>query len=234
MKKSINKASDVSVAMCTYNGEKFLAQQLDSILNQSYSNIKEIICVDDNSFDKTWDILQEYAAREPRIILSKNENNISFISNFEKSISKATSSLIAISDQDDIWVETKIEKLVNAIQENMMCYSDNIYIDENNNPIGKGISNIRSLGSCTSCLNFPLYNGISGHTVIFRKELLKDALPFDKIIPFDYWLAFHASLHGPINYVNEALVFYRQHQNNTIGSIEKAKRKHTQETFNTN
>jgi len=209
---------EVSVALCTYNGERFLPEQLESILNQDYANITEIVCVDDNSNDGTWKILQEYASKYNMFRIFQNDSNLGFNKNFEKAIKLTTKQYIAISDQDDIWYPGKISKLVDAIKNNLMSYSDNEYIDSNGNLIGKKFSDFRNLKTCTSCLNFVLYNGISGHTALINKELLKYALPFSDAIPFDYWLAFHATQYGVIPYVNESLVGYRQHENNVFGA----------------
>ena len=71
----------------------------------------------------------------------------------------------------------------------------------------------------TSCLNFALFNAISGHTMLIHRDLLKTALPFNTEIPYDFWLGFHAAQFGEIQYVDEPLVGYRQHQNNALGAI---------------
>ena len=225
MGRTENIPPEVSVAMCTYNGERFLSEQLNSILNQDYSNITEIVCVDDNSTDGTWKILQEYASKNKIFKIYQNKLNLGFNKNFEKAIKLTSKQYIAISDQDDIWYSSKISKLVDAIKKKLMSYSDNEYVDEDGKPIGKKFSDFRNLRTCTSCLNFVLYNGVSGHTVLINRNLLNYALPFSAIIPFDYWLAFQASQYGIIPYVNEALVGYRQHVNNVFGAIGIRKNK---------
>ena len=92
----------ISIAMATYNGEKFLRYMLDSILSQTYQDIELIIC-DDNSSDSTCLILKEYEKNNSRIKLYFNESNLGFIKNFEKAISLCSGDYIALSDQDDIW-----------------------------------------------------------------------------------------------------------------------------------
>jgi len=219
MNKTENQLSEVSIALCTYNGELFLHEQIESILNQDYANISEIICVDDNSTDGTWKILQEYAGKYSNFKIFRNSSNLGFIRNFEKALTLTSKKFIAIADQDDIWYPNKISKLVRVIGENFMAYSDNEYIGSDGITLGKKFSDFRRLSTCTSCLNFVLYNGISGHTILINRDLLKYALPFPDEIPFDYWLAFHAVQYGIIPYVNEPLVSYRQHDNNTLGAI---------------
>lgn len=225
--------AEVSVVMCTYNGEKFLVKQLESILNQTYSNLTEVICVDDGSTDTTLLILQEYAMKDKRIRIFRNESNLGYIKNYEKAFTLTTKPYIAIADQDDIWFPNKISLLMSAIKNNMMVYSDNLYIDSEDNSTGRQFSHCRYLRECTSCLNFIMTNGISGHTALINRELLKFALPFNKEIPYDYWLAFHAVQYGKIPYVNKPLVGYRQHENNAIGALglskkEKRERKERQ------
>ena len=215
---------EVSVVMCTYNGEKFLIKQLESILNQNYSNLTEVICVDDGSTDATLHILQDYAKNDKRIKIYINETNLGYIKNYEKAFTLTTKPYIAIADQDDIWFPNKISLLMSTIKNNMMVYSDNLYIDSEDNSTGKQFSHCRYLRECTSCLNFVMANGISGHTALIDRKLLKYALPFNKEIPYDYWLAFHAVQYGKIPYVNEPLVGYRQHDNNTLGALGLSKK----------
>jgi glycosyltransferase involved in cell wall biosynthesis len=207
----------ISIALCTYNGERFLVEQLDSILNQDYKNITEIICVDDRSKDSTWDILKKYASQYPAFKIFQNTNNLGFVKNYEKAITLTTNPFIAISDQDDIWYPCKISKLVTAIGNNLMIYSDNDYIDSNGQKIGIRFSDKRNLSKTTSCLNFTLFNAISGHTILFKRELLRFALPFPTDIHYDWWLAFCASQHAAIQVIHEPLVGYRQHIANAVG-----------------
>jgi glycosyltransferase involved in cell wall biosynthesis len=219
MVKKESKLQAVSIALCTFNGERFLKEQLESILNQDYGNIDEIICVDDNSKDTTWEILKDYAAKYHIFKIYQNLSNLGFVKNYEKAITLTSNPLIAISDQDDIWYSNKISSLVNSIGNNIMSYSDNNYIDINGNSLGKKFSDKRNLTTNTSCLNFALFNAMSGHTILLNRDLLQHSLPFPKEIPYDFWLAFQASQYGKIQVVTEALVGYRQHDNNTIGAI---------------
>jgi len=219
MEKTKSKLQAVSIALCTYNGERFLKEQLESILNQDYENIDEIICVDDNSKDSTWEILKEYSNKYTIFKLYRNLSNLGFVKNYEKAITLTHNLLIAISDQDDIWYPTKISNLVNTIGNNLMSYSDNDYIDNKGKSLGRKFSDMRNLTTNTSCLNFALFNAISGHTILLNRNLLQYSLPFPDDIPYDFWLAFQASQYGKIQIVRKALVGYRQHDNNTIGAI---------------
>ncbi len=225
MNEDVSQQQAVSIALCTYNGERFLVDQLESIINQDYKNISEIICVDDNSTDAPWNILTEYASKYSTFKIFRNTENLGFVKNYEKAICLTNNTFIAISDQDDIWYPDKITKLVAHIGNKMMVYSDNQYIDTAGNSLGIKFSDKRNLTTCTSCLNFALFNAISGHTVLFNRDLLNYALPFHKEIPYDFWLAYKAVQYSEIPVVHEPLVGYRQHENNTIGAFKKKVKK---------
>ncbi len=220
MKNSALLQPAVSIALCTYNGERYLKEQLESILNQDYVNINEIVCVDDRSTDKTWDILNEYANKYSIFKIIKNDTNLGFIKNYEKSIALTTNDLIAISDQDDIWYSAKITKLVGSIGNDLMIYSDNEFIDADGKSLGIRFSDKRNLATCTSCLNFALFNGISGHTAMINRQLLQHALPFPSDIHYDWWLGFCAAQHAEIKFIDEPLVGYRQHVSNAVGGFD--------------
>ena len=126
----------VDILLATYNGEKYLKPQLDSILKQTYSNFRLLIS-DDDSSDKTKEILKEYAKKDKRIILYFQEKNLGVIKNFEFLLKNVENEYYMFSDQDDIWKEDKIEKSINHIKEtdSDLVYSDLEVVDENLNVI---------------------------------------------------------------------------------------------------
>lgn len=207
---------DISVVIATYNGERYLKQQLDSILSQTILP-KEIILVDDGSTDTTVAILREYAVDE-RFLLLLNEQNIGYIRSFEKGMLHATCSLIALSDQDDIWLPHKLETLLANMQSNIAVYSDSMLVDENGIATGKKMSDIKNQLSYNNCLMYTIGAWAPGHAMLFRKELVAQCRPFPTIVTHDFWLGFVAACHGGIMYVNEVLVKYRQHSTNAIGA----------------
>ena len=197
--------------MTTYNGSRFLQKQLESIINQTYTNL-EIIIVDDNSTDATWKILQEYSLKDQRLKLFKNDTNIGFIKNFEKAIKLCSGEYIALSDQDDIWKLNKIELFLNEIKNNVLIYSDAILVDQNDNELNRQL--IRpSSKLCNGLCNkaFLLVNFLSGNTLMFKKELVKYILPLPEAIFHDRWIGFVASTLGSITYTDEALTYYRRY-----------------------
>ncbi|RZL67923.1 MAG: glycosyltransferase, partial [Pedobacter sp.] len=124
----------ISIALCTYNGEKYIEKQLDSLVSQSYTPI-EIVISDDSSTDGTWNILEKYAAVYPFIKLFKSRINLGFTKNFEQAISFCNGDFIALSDQDDIWDTDKLSILYNELGDSDLFYHDSNFIDENDNPI---------------------------------------------------------------------------------------------------
>lgn len=121
----------VSVVMCTYNGEKYLKEQIDSILNQTYP-IYEIIIQDDCSTDSTWRILKGYASNYPIIKLFLNKANLSWNLNFFDACQKVKGEFFAFADQDDIWLENKIEILISIIGDRYLAMGQDIVINNGN------------------------------------------------------------------------------------------------------
>ena len=204
----------ISIAMCTYNGERFLKEQIDSILNQSYKNF-ELIITDDCSSDKTIEIIKEYLKHDDRIKLFQNEKNLGFIKNFEKAISLCSGEYIALADQDDIWKGNKLEVFLKEIKDNVLIYSDAILIDKNSKELGRTLvkSEDRSLVSGKCNKSFILTNCISGNTLMFKKELVQYILPIPENISFhDIWIAFVASSYGTITYTDESMTYYRRYE----------------------
>ena len=111
----------VSIALCTYNGEAYLKEQLDSLIDQTYPNC-EIIIVDDCSKDGTVDILKQYANEYPQIKLYINSENLGYTKNFEKAINLCNGEYIALCDQDDIWDKNKISIMIHRIGDNILIY----------------------------------------------------------------------------------------------------------------
>lgn len=219
----------VSVVMCTYNGEKYVAEQLDSICRQSHANL-EIIVVDDASTDGTYGILEKIAGQDPRVRLYRNESNIGLTKNFEKGCSLVTGSFVAIADQDDIWSENKVTVLLEHIN-----YSDDIImvhsISVRFEKFGKfHQQSIRLVNYAAGkdIRNFLLRNFISGHNMLFRSSLLSMALPFPDTVIYDWWLAAVAVCNGRIESVPQVLVWHRMHEFNATGKARVKKLFHKQ------
>ena len=214
----------ISIVLATYNGERYLDKQLDSLVQQTVAPYEIIIC-DDNSQDNTLSIAQKYKTKLP-LKIYKNEVNLGFTKNFESALQKATGDFILPCDQDDIWESTKLETLLAAIGENSLIYADSLLVDENGNSLEKTLAQKlkNNFISSHSALNFLYDNSVSAHAMMFKKELLDLLFPFPAQTYFDtYIAATAASLEGVV-YVDKTLVHYRQHTSNTLGNKKKSKR----------
>jgi len=214
----------ISIAMCTYNGELFIKEQIDSILNQTYCDF-ELVITDDGSSDKTINIVKEYQLLDNRIKFFQNKTNLGFVKNFEKAISLCTGEYIALADQDDIWKINKLEIFLDEIKDTVLIYSDAILVDKYSNSIGSELirSNKKKLvsGSCNK--SFLLSNCVSGNTLMFKKELVKYILPIPKGISFhDIWIAFVSSTYGTITYTEESMTYYRRYSEQITKTREKS------------
>lgn len=199
----------VSVVLCTFNGEKYLGAQLDSILRQTYTPI-ELIISDDASSDGTRDLLQRYEIN-PRVKIFYQEKNIGLAKNFAFASSKAKGQYIAYSDQDDIWAEDKIEQLQRAIGNSLLIYSDSELVNENGIQLGKKLSDIRNMYTGSDSRGYVFYSVVWGHGMLVKRELLSISQPLPETIHHDVWLAFKALTHGGIIYLDKVLTRYRQH-----------------------
>lgn len=203
----------VSVVLCTYNGDKFLAEQIDSVLRQTYAPLELIIC-DDASADGTREILKRYE-NNPVVRIFLQEKNIGLIKNFAFATEQAQGTLVAFCDQDDIWLEHKIETLVDGMGSAPLVYSDSLLVDEKGNSLNKKLSDLRKMYSGTDSRGYILYSCVWGHGMLITKQLLKKSSPMNEEIHHDIWLVFQAFLHGGIKYHGEVLTHYRQHSNSS-------------------
>lgn len=208
----------ISVALCTYNGEEFIAKQLESILKQSYKNL-EIVIIDDCSSDKTFSLLDVYAKQDSRIILKTNSTNLGFNANFEKAIKLCSGDFIAIADQDDIWKLDKIEILHQNIGTNWLIFSDSYFINDSGELID-GELMLKSFNLKNIDFRSLLFsNYLTGHTTLFSREILACLLPIPHSGYYDWWLGFIAVYHEKAVYLNQKLTYYRIHRNSvTFGS----------------
>ncbi|MFZ2450848.1 MAG: glycosyltransferase family 2 protein [Methylovulum miyakonense] len=215
----------VSVILATYNGGRFLQDQLDSLLRQTYKNI-EIIALDDGSADNTVALLNQYAAKHSNFTVVINAQNLGHVKNFEKGFLLANGDYIAPCDQDDIWLPTKIEVLVKHIGGHAIAYCDSELIDGGGRLLGKKMSDIKTLTDFDNPLMY-IEVGISalGHAILMTKKLALAAAPFPVIFSHDNWLGFVATLDSSVKFVDEVLVQYRLHDANLTNALDKKTRK---------
>lgn len=218
----------VAVVMATYNGEKFIEEQLQSIINQTYPNL-EIVITDDCSTDGTYSIVKRYASQYPNITCYLNRRNIGYVKNFEKAIKLATADYIALSDQDDIWHPGKIALMMQHIHDASVVYCDSEFIDADGNTLNKKLSDIKNLQPVNDGLPFMVNNGVFGHAMLMHKYIALQAMPFPKDCVHDWVIAFVASFSNGVKFVNEPAVQYRQHVDNTANTKKKQRCSYNEE-----
>jgi len=219
----------LSVAMCTYNGMPFLPQQLDSILAQSRLPDEMVVC-DDCSQDDTLSTLEEFAKSAPfPVHIHRNETNLKSTKNFEKAIGLCTCDIIALSDQDDVWLPHKLETLVKALVDNpALCAvcSDIEVVDEQSNHLGYTLwaslgfgpdmrREFRS-GKALSILTEDNY--AAGMTMAFWSKYRDLFLPIPDDWVHDYWIVLLAASVGEVGLIEEPLALYRIHGKQQIGT----------------
>lgn len=206
----------ISVCMATYNGEKYLREQLDSILSQTYTNFELIIC-DDCSKDSTVQILNEYAKNDNRIKVFVNEQNLGFKKNFEKAISLSLGEYIALSDQDDVWTENHLEVLYNLIGNYDIACGNALFIDKNGKSLGLTLNQTDGFFYFEKNENLLYrllcYNAcFQGSSMLIKKSLFEKALPIPQdVLYHDSWFAVCACLQNGLNYTFDIVNNYRHH-----------------------
>ena len=219
-----------SVALCSYNGEKYIHQQIDSILNQTHRPSEIVVC-DDGSTDRTPEILAEYQKQYPEIFrIHFNEINLRSVKNFEKAISLCSKAIIFLSDQDDIWAENKAEKIVSfldnhaeidVVATNGFCIDENGAVHEKYSlwdaPVflkgkGKSIDYFEIILHC---------NIATGASMAFRAAIKPEIIPFPVLKDYhhDEWIALNAARKGRFEFLNDKLFYYRTHQEQQVGGV---------------
>jgi glycosyltransferase involved in cell wall biosynthesis len=222
----------LSIALCTYNGSKYILDQLQSIASQTLKPY-ELVVFDDKSTDGTVDLLYSFRDKCPfSMRIYKNDFNVGIIKNFEKAVQSCKGDLIVMSDQDDVWKPDKLEKVAYAFNENPgigYVFSDAELVDENLVPIGRGLwesigfkggvyDSFRK-GDQLRCLL--RHNVVTGATMAFRSSLKELALPFPANINriHDGWIAVIASSTKAYGFpLPEKLILYRQHPEQKLGA----------------
>ncbi|HAX74228.1 MAG TPA: hypothetical protein DCY20_11960 [Firmicutes bacterium] len=210
----------VDILMATYNGEKYLVKQLDSLLAQTYSDFRLIIC-DDGSTDKTLDILKAYEQKDKRIKVLKNEINLGYNRNFEKLISLSTANYFAICDQDDVWYDNQLQVLVHEMlrKDVDIVYGKSNYINEAGDQI-KYREYVKPLKLTHSSQLFD-DNIVPGRNMLVNHRLKEYILPFPNLsrqFIYDWYIALVALQNNGIVYCDEVINTYRVHQSSVTNT----------------
>ena len=230
----------LSVAMCTHNGERFLRQQIDSILQQ-VPKIDEIVIADDASVDGTKQILLDYQRKIPNIFeLYFHPVALGAIANFEFAISKCSGDLIFLGDQDDVWKPEKVKRMLIPFERQrcLLVFSDGDLIDEVGTALGTTLWKKWEFTVwrrfcwkwITGAALFDLShndNKVTGATLAMRRSLLDGSMPI--LVPNGYWhdawFALHAAARGGLVFLPECLINYRIHPKQQVGISRDVKRK---------
>jgi glycosyltransferase involved in cell wall biosynthesis len=227
---------DVSVALCTFNGARFIEAQLASILNQTRLPM-QIVVSDDGSSDDTLEIIYrivpDWQRENPQhalaLLVLENAEPLGVTANFAQALSACTGDLIALSDQDDIWPTGRLERLEGEFArrpELLLLHTDARLVDENGTPTGQtllatlGVSATDRAAVHDGRAIDPLLrrNIVTGATTMLRRALVARATPFPAVWVHDEWLAIVSAATGRIDVLDESLLDYRQHGGNQIGA----------------
>lgn len=220
-----------SVALCTYNGAKFLQQQLQSIYEQTHA-VNEIIVCDDGSTDDTLQLLRAFQEQHPQVVqIHQNQQNLGGRKNFEKCFSLCTGDVIFFCDQDDVWHRDKVRKTVACFEEDKHCWAlatDAQLIGETGEDLQKSFW--ESFNFLTSDTQPPVSSGlydfvlrhhniVAGAVLAVKKEAKPLIYPFHfpSNIWHDEWITIVLSCNGRLKLMEDKLVNYRIHGSQQAG-----------------
>lgn len=231
-----NNRPTISVALCTYNGEKYLREQLDSIASQTLPPDEIIIC-DDASEDATVSVIAHFSAGCPiPVKLYRNEKRLGVMLNFRSAISLCTGNYIALSDQDDVWVKDKLKTIVDffslpANKEVQVVFTDLELVDQQLNRLGSTMwrqigfnSSLQKTWRNGGALDILISRGnfVTGASIVMRSSFRRE---IDDILlqPFKIWfhdglIALAAARTNSIAFIDKPTVLYRQHEEQVAGT----------------
>ena len=224
----------ISVAMATYNGGKYLVEQLDSILSQTLLPAEIIVC-DDQSTDNTSAILEIYQSKG-LLKYYKNEKRLGFIENFKKAVSLCNpENYISLSDQDDIWLPSKLSLAASSLKKieeddfPAIVYSDLILVDQDKNLINPSFRAELGQGGYTYCLETLFFGCFVNGCTMLMNPIMRSyfhTIPNEGALNHDTWISMIAYTFGKADILSEPQVYYRSHANNAteVGDFKKKRR----------
>jgi hypothetical protein len=223
--------SMIEILLATYNGERYLSPQINSLLEQDWERIS-ITVSDDGSTDCTWQILEGFAARFPdRFRLLRNSGRKGVVGNFTFLMEQARADYIAFCDQDDLWDADKLSELMKSMVEvegrhgvthPTLVYTDMRLIGGDGKLLSDSLwRKARIVPKCARFPNLLAQNLVTGCTVLVNRALLKRALPITNlscVMMHDYWLSLVAMAFGTCVPIERQTISYRQHGRNVVGA----------------
>lgn len=198
----------ISVCMASYNGEKYIKEQITSILLQ-LGEEDELIISDDSSTDNTLEIIESF--QDKRIVLFKNQTFYSHVYNFEHALKHARGNYIFLSDQDDVWLPHKLKTMLELLCTHTLVLSDAVMVDDNMNVLENSFFAFNHSGN--GLLKNLYKNSYLGCCMAFNRSILDKALPFPKDINMhDWWIGLIAEIYRDVYFSNEKLIKYRRHE----------------------
>jgi glycosyltransferase involved in cell wall biosynthesis len=229
------KQNILAVVLSSYNGEKYIKEQLVSLQNQSYTSF-DLFIRDDASRDNTLKIIEEFKdSSSLHVNLLKADKNIGALRSFEVLLKMVLEypqyETIMLCDQDDIWLEDKIKlsldafiNFENSVKKDipLLLYTDLFVVDENLTTLSSSFWKYFNLNPSNNSLNSLIVQcNVTGCTMIFNKTLASLALPFsDATVMHDHWLGLVATSMGEISYIDKSTIKYRQHSTNVSGGAD--------------
>ena len=219
----------IDILLAAYNGEKYIAEQIESILNQTYTDWT-LYVKDDCSTDKTVEIVRGYEekySKKIKLILSEEPSG-SAKNNYFSMLKYSTSDYIMTCDQDDVWLPNKIELTYSKMKETensnkeapVLVHTDLSVVDKNLNVISESLFKLQNMDSSRDKINHLLVqNIVTGCTVMVNRKLLSYIAKMPRhAIMHDWWMALIASALGKVVFIDKPTVLYRQHGNNDVGA----------------
>lgn len=223
----------IEILLSTFNGAKYLARQLDSIIAQENKQWN-IIARDDGSSDETYEILTEYADKigRDRFLLLEGRDNIGVVKSFSLLVSFSSAPVVMFCDQDDFWLPTKIDKTLALMTSNKdwekvptLVHSDLIVADKDLKEIDSSFIKYSKIDTSTEREKLALQNCVTGCTMMLNRAALDVCAPFpSEARMHDSWCALCVSkAGGRILFIDEPTMLYRQHQGNALGAVKREK-----------
>lgn len=221
----------IDILLSTFNGEKYIRELLDSLIKQTFCDWRLLIR-DDGSTDNTVKIVYEYARNYPdKIVFAEDEDkNIGVCQSFARLLEQSDSEYAMFCDQDDVWLDNKIEITFNKMKEiesknkdiPVLIHTDLRVVDAGLSIVSNSMWRFQKLDPRRKSLNYLIVqNNVTGCTTMINKKLKEIALPLPKeAIVHDWWVALSASAFGEIGYIDRPTILYRQHGKNDIGAKE--------------
>lgn len=226
----MNKLSSVSIILASYNGAKFIKEQIDSILKNTYQDWTLYIC-DDGSKDKTLEIVEDYVLKYPdKIKLYKNERNLGVAANFLFGAKRAEGDYIMFCDQDDVWLPNKIEYTIDQMKKSesrygtetpITVFTDAKVADVRLRILHNSFYESASIDvSKVDMAHMLMENKLQGCTIMFNRLLLDKIKEVPEFARYhDWWIGLLSAAFGKIVYLNEPTLLYRQHGENIVGNM---------------